>query len=97
MASSLPGAKVASEISYSLYLVHPLVFSVTFERLRLLGVTGVTATSLVLSVALAWGMRRAIEMPLLRVRDRETFGGIGLSPGGANGNEAIVRSVPRRP
>lgn len=73
--ASIPGAKAIAVLSYSLYLVHPIVLHPTVvdairRRISRAGVWNDLVIVLALMFACALMLRYAIERPFLMLRDR---------------------------
>jgi peptidoglycan/LPS O-acetylase OafA/YrhL len=71
MAARFPGAAFVSELSYGLYLLQPVAFEVTMRALPTTVPSLVRAfAAIAASVVSAYAMRRGLELPALRLRDR---------------------------
>lgn len=67
---SVPGASFVSDISYAFYLTHLTVFGIT--RRALPGASGmlVAAIAIPVAVGVSVAVRRMVELPVIRLRDR---------------------------
>jgi peptidoglycan/LPS O-acetylase OafA/YrhL len=66
--TSVVGARFVADLSYSLYLVHPILLKV-IEQLSAHPLPGQLAL-VPLTLAVAMLLRRAVELPFIRLRDR---------------------------
>jgi peptidoglycan/LPS O-acetylase OafA/YrhL len=69
MDARVPASTFIAGISYSLYLVHPAVFAVIEARKERLGVLA-WPLAFTTSLLAAYALRRLVELPVLRLRDR---------------------------
>jgi peptidoglycan/LPS O-acetylase OafA/YrhL len=67
----VPGAAWVADLSYSLYLFHPSVFAFVETKGTRLGALALPV-ALLSSVGIAYVVRRWVELPMLRLRDRRT-------------------------
>jgi peptidoglycan/LPS O-acetylase OafA/YrhL len=76
----IPGARIIADLSYSLYLMHPIAEKVVSSHVATSSLAARLVVFGIVSIALSLALRYGVEVPFLRLRDRSRLAaGVVLS------------------